>query len=129
MFTTLTSALKLSVEEYFKNIEEIPETPDEIKAYIPTLMPLIPMGDPKTDIKETIDRSIFCNAKDCSVTNTPTIINTQNFITLKPYPNEFPNFRQKAIFKDGVYKVPKGEVFLLSVVGEDLEGLYFTGKS
>lgn len=130
MFTTLTKALNLKSEEYFKNLEEIPETPESIKAYVPTLMPLIPLGEePKEDIKMSINQSIFCNDKGCSIMSTPSVINAQNYITLYPYPNEYPNFRGKSTVKDGAYVVEKHSTFILSVVGEDLDTLYFTGRS
>ena len=65
LYASAIDTLKLSNEEYFMNVEDIPETPTEIKTYIPKLMPNIQRGDQaNTTIKRYINRSIFVNASE-----------------------------------------------------------------
>ena len=66
LYSSAIDRLKISTEEYFNNVEDIPETPTEIKAYIPKLMPQIQMGEEaNTSIKLYINRGVFANASDC----------------------------------------------------------------
>lgn len=55
------------------------------KIYVPKIMPLIPMDVPK-EVKETMDDSVFLNAKACKPSLQKTII-TQNYITVNRPPN------------------------------------------
>ncbi|MCM1220482.1 MAG: hypothetical protein NC548_38950 [Lachnospiraceae bacterium] len=128
LFQSLTSALKLNPKETFLNVEDIPETPTEIKAYIPKLMPKIPLGDgPVTNIKYTSDDTIFINASDCKIVATPSVVNGRNFIVVKPRDNEYPNFRSKAIYEGGRYIVKKHNQFTMEVLHEDIADIRFTG--
>lgn len=130
LYASAIDTLKLSNEEYFMNVEDIPETPTEIKAYIPKLMPDIQMGDQaNTTIKRYINRSIFVNASECAVSQTPTVINAQNFVTLKPFENERPNFRKKAVIENGIYIVKKHNKFIASILHDDILNMYFTSKT
>ena len=130
MYESSTNKLGLSSDEYFHNVEDIPETPTEIKAYVPKLMPKIEMGDaPKTDIKLYINRSIFANSSDCAVVQTPLVCNGQNFVTLKPFGNERPNYRGKAVLENGKYIVKRGNTFIMSVLHGDILNMYFTSKT
>lgn len=130
LYGSAIDRLSISTDEYFNNVEDIPETPTEIKAYVPKLMPNIQLGD-KADnnIKLYINRSIFVNASDCSVMQTPTVINGQNYVTLKPFGNERPNFRAKAVLKDGAYIVEKHNQFIASILHGDILNMYFTSKT
>ena len=129
MRETMVSSYELNVGEYFMNVEDIPETPEEIKAYIPKLMPSIEMGEEaKTDIKYITNPSIFVNSGECKVHGLKPVIDGQNFVTLKHYNNEYPNFRAKAEFRDGEYIVPKHNTFTLEVQHGDIHSMYFTGK-
>ena len=130
LYSSAIDRLKISTEEYVNNVEDIPETPMEIKAYIPKLMPQIQMGEEaNASIKLYINRGVFANASDCSVMQTPTVINGQNFVTLKPFGNERPNFRKKAVLKDGAYIVEKHSQFIASVLHGDILNMYITSKT
>ena len=50
-----------------------------LRVYIPSLMPNISMGRPKTT-PVSLNRSCFCNANECKP-SVSTTINTQNFVT------------------------------------------------
>lgn len=127
LFKMLAATISLNTKEQFKNVEDIPETPETIKAYIPKLMPKVELGnEAKTDIHHPINRNAFANASDCSV-KCSTMVKGQNFITLRPRDNEYPNFRSKAVFENGVYIVKKHADFILEVMHEDINDLRFTG--
>lgn len=123
--------LKLNTDEYIRNVEDIPETPATMKAHIQKLMPNIPIGEgPITNIKLQINHGIFVNAKDCKLPNTKSVLNGQNFVTLKPFNNERPNFRSKAkLNSDGEYIVEKHNQFIATILHEDIGNIYFTGRS
>ena len=130
LYSSTTTVFSVSNEEYFINVEDISETPTEIKAYFPKLMPNI-KGDSgiDTSIKLRIDKSIFANASECAVIQTPSIINGQNFITIKPFENERPNFRAKATLdSNGNYMVKKNNKFIATVLHGDIQNMYFTGR-
>lgn len=128
IYNLLTSALKLNPKEIFINVEDIPETPTEIKGYIPKLMPKIPLGDgPIDNIKYVCDDSVFINAPDCKVIKTPSVINGRNYFIIKPRDNEYPNFRSKAVFENGRYIVKKHSTFTMEVLHEDISDIRFTG--
>ena len=115
--------------EYCVNVEDIPETPTEIKAYIPKLMPNIELGDgAKDDIKYTVNESIFINSSQCRVSGIEPVMTGQNYVTLKPYGNEYPNFRSKAELVGDEYIVPKHNTFILEVQHDDIRSMFFTGK-
>lgn len=125
----LVNSYELNAGEYFINVEDIPETPETIKAYIPKLMPNIELGDgPVTNIKWICNPSIFINASECKVKGIKPVISGQNFVTLHHYANEFPNFRSKAELVDGEYIVRKHNTFTLEVQHDDIDNMYFTGK-
>lgn len=130
MYATATTAYELSDSgEYFLNVEDIDETPETIKAYIPKLMPNINIGEDAVDnLKITANPSIFVNATDCAVCGVSSILTAQNYITLKPYGNQYPNFRAKAELQDGKYVVKKHNKFVLEVLHGDIGNMYFTGK-
>lgn len=115
--------------EYCLNVEDIPETPEEIKAYIPKLMPNIELGEEADDtIRYLINPSIVVNGSGCRIDGIKPILTGQNFVTLKPYGNEFPNFRNKAVNMGGEYIVEKHNKFVLEVQHDDIRSMYFTGK-
>lgn len=131
MYNSAISPYSLSDNgEYFLNVEDIPESPTEIKAYIPKLMPKVQLGDAANDnIKIPVNPAIFVNAPDCRVTGVSNLTIGQNYITLKPYKNEKPNFHSKAIQQDdGSFIVPKHNKFLLEMLHNDIGNMYFTGK-
>lgn len=129
MYESSLGAYQLSTGEYFLNVEDIPETPETIKAYIPKLMPNIELGEEaNTNIKWTANPSIFINDPECKVTGLTSVLTGQNFITVGHYANEYPNFRSKAVFKDGEYIVEKHNKFALEVQHDDTDSMYFTGK-
>lgn len=115
--------------EYCTNVEDILETPETIKAYIPKLMPNISLGESAIDnLKYTVNPNIFVNGSSCKVVGIETIMTGQNYVTLKPYGNEYPNFRSKAENRGGVYIVPKHNTFILEVQYDDIRSMFFTGK-
>lgn len=124
------TTLQLRNEERFQNVEDILETPEEIKAYFLKLMPNIDIGEgPVQTLELRVDQNVFCNASACAVVGASTPIKGQNFITLKPFPNERPNFRAKAQLIDGVYKVPKHSEFIATVMESDPNQMHFGSKS
>lgn len=129
MYKQSVSEYQIHSGEYCLNVEDIPETPEEIKAYIPKLMPNIEIGDGANDeIKIMVNPNIFINGDACKVTGVKPVLTAQNYVTLKPYGNEFPNFRDKAVEMDGEYIVPKHERFILEVQHDDIRSMFFTGK-
>ena len=130
MYNSATSSYNLSDSgEYLVNVEDIPETPTTIKSYIPKLMPNISLGNKAIDnLKVTVNTSIFVNSSECKVSGTSPVLTAQNFITLKPYGNQYPNFRSKAVKIDGVYKVKNHNKFVLEILHNDIRNMYFTGK-
>lgn len=129
MYQESVNSYQITSGEYCMNVEDIPETPEEIKAYIPKLMTNIEIGDgPVEDIKISVNPSIFVNGSGCKVVGVEPVLTAQNFVTLKPYGNEFPNFRSKAENMGGEYIVPKHNKFILEVQHNDIRSMYFTGK-
>lgn len=120
--------------EYFLNIEDIPEDPEEIKAYVPKLMPNIPLGSSAINNEKVIvNTSIFVNAPDCPIHGVSSIIDKQNYLTIKPYPNQKPNFRKKAVNiaredEPPIYVVKKHNKFLLELLHGDIGHMYYTEK-
>lgn len=133
MYNSAISDYSLSDSgEYFLNVEDIEVSPKSIKAYIPKLMPNIELGEKAIDNKKTsINPSIFVNAPNCSVTGVSTIVTTQNYLTLKPYNNQHPNFQSKAVLVDeetNTYIVRKHNKFVLELLHGDIGNMYFTEK-
>lgn len=58
----------------------------DLKVYCPALMQNIPMGPAKSLPAVTINKSIFCNSKECAVTPMTKVI-PQNYITAKASSN------------------------------------------
>ena len=111
------------------NVEDIPETPEEMKAYIPKLMTNIDLGDDAIDdLKYIANVNIFINDSKCKVSGASPVLTGQNFVTLKPYGNEYPNFRSKAELRGDEYIVPKHNTFILEVQHDDIRSMFFTGK-
>ena len=130
MYDNATKKYQISDNgECFLNVEDIEETPQSIKSYIPKLMPNIPLGDcAVSNIKLPINLSIFQNSKDCAITGIRQILNCQNYLTIKPYDNQHPNFRKKAIEKNGKLVVEKHNKFILEVLHGDIGNMHFTDK-
>lgn len=129
MYQQSVNSYEISSGEYCMNVEDIPETPEEMKVYIPKLMTNIELGDgPNEEIMLITNPSIFINGSGCKVDGILPVLTGQNFVTLKPYGNEYPNFRSKAIDMGGEYIVPKHNKFILEVQHNDIRSMYFTGK-
>lgn len=115
--------------EYLINVEDIDETPEEIKAYIPKLMPKVSLGDKAEDnIKISVNTNIFTNSPECPITGVSPLTIGQNYITVKPYDNQRPNFRSKAVKKGNKYIVKKHNKFVLEMLHGDIGNMHFTGK-
>lgn len=130
MYNSATNRYGLSDSgEYLINVEDIEETPEEIKAYIPKLMPKVQLGDKAEDnIRILVNPNIFTNAPDCAITGVSQLTIGQNYITVKPYKNQRPNFRSKAKKKGDKYIVEKHNKFVLELLHNDIGNMYFTGK-
>ena len=133
MYNSAMSSYSLSDSgEYFLNVEDIDVSPKTIKAYIPKLMPKIKMGESAVDnTKVSVNPSIFVNAPDCAISGVSPVITTQNYITLKPYDNQHPNFQSKAVLVDkdtNKYIVKKHHKFVMEILHGDIGNMYFTEK-
>lgn len=129
MYQQYAESYQIRSGECCINVEDIAETPEEIKAYIPKLMPNIELGEEAvTDLKYDANPCIFANGSGCKVDGIEPVMTGQNFVTLKPYGNEFPNFRSKAENLDGEYIVLKHNKFILEVQHNDIRSMFFTGK-
>lgn len=133
MYNSAISDYSLSDSgEYFLNVEDIEVSPKSIKAYIPKLMPNIEMGEKAIDnMKVSINPSIFVNAPECTVTGVSPTATSQNYLTLKPYNNQQPNFKSKAILIDkdtNKYIVKKHNKFVMEILHGDIGNMYFTEK-
>lgn len=136
MYESAINSYELSDSgEFLLNVEDIPESPNEIKGYIPKLMPNISLGkEAKDNIKIVTNPSIFVNAPDCKIQGIQSVINSQNYITVKPYPNQKPNFKNKLSNvqddprKPSKYMVKKHSKFLLEILHGDIGNMYFTDK-
>lgn len=129
MFQTSVDNYQITSGEYCINVEDVPETPEEMRVYIPKLMPGIELGEEAVeDLKFVINPSILINAPSCKVVGIEPVLTGQNFVTLKPYGNEYPNFRSKAEETEEGYMVPKHNQFVLEVQHGDINSMFFTGK-
>lgn len=124
-------SLQLRKEELFVNVEDIQETPETIKAYFLKLMPNIELGDKANqNIVIRCNKRVFANAPECAVADTIDSLRGQNYITLKPFDNERPNFRAKAKFDEtkGEYIVPQHSQFIATVLNDNPNDMRFTAK-
>jgi len=112
--------------EYFKNVERIKPVPEEIKAYIPKYMPQINGGLWQEKIPITVE-SMEANASDCRV-SMPKQVMTQGYITIGHYPNEHPDFTEKAEMIEGVFQIEKGNQFIAEILYSDASEIKFIGK-
>lgn len=129
MYEQSLNKYEIKSGEYCMNVEDIPETPEEMKAYIPKLMTNIDLGDDAIDnLKYIANVNIFINDSKCKVSGASPVLTGQNFVTLKPYGNEYPNFRSKAELRGDEYIVPKHNTFILEVQHDDIRSMFFTGK-
>lgn len=129
MLQQSTNELQLTGGEYCINVEDVPETPEEMRVHIPKLMPDIELGEEAIeDLKFVVNPSILINSPACQVDGIKPVLTGQNFLTIKPYGNEYPNFRSKAEETEEGYMVPKHNKFALEVQHGDINNMYFTGK-
>ena len=112
--------------EYFENVVDIPPVPKTIKAYIAKYMPHVSKGDWKKPYSISI-QSNQVNDKEC-VVQMPTSVLRQGYVTLEHYPNEHPDFTEKAVEKDGRLVVKKGNKFMAEVLYNDSSDIKFIGK-
>ncbi len=112
--------------EYFENVEPIIPFPTEIKAYIPKYMPNVTKGLWKKPYPISIN-SLQANASDCKV-SLPTTVMEQGYITIGHYPNERPNFTDKATLVNGKLTIKKGNQFIAEVLYSDASEIKFIGK-
>lgn len=126
MSNNIINSYTVDQEEYFVNVESIDESPSVIKAYFNKLMPNIKKGSWVSKIP--INKSVLINDSSCSV-DIPTVVEEQGYLTISHYPNEYPNFRRKAIeVSDNVWIVPSGNKFLAEIMHGDVNNIHFTGK-
>lgn len=128
IYDSTTNTYNLNNEEYFYNLEEIEETPVFIRAYFPKLLPHMKKDYGILRYNKTIDTNIFVNADDCKIKPKTLTAYIQNYITLRPHDNEYPNFRSKAYRKGNRYYVKPLKKFIADVLHGDVRNMYFTGK-
>lgn len=125
------TALQLREDEIFTSVEKVHETPETIKSHFLKLMPNIELGEEATqDIVIKCTKRVFANAPECAVVDTVDSLKGQNYITLRPFDNERPNFRAKAELdpETGEYMVPAHSQFIATVLNEDPNNMRFTAK-
>lgn len=118
--------VKVEDGEYFINIEDIDPRPSMIRAYLPKYMPNISMGIWRSSYP--IRTGMIKNAKACKP-SVPNTVTTQGYYTIRPYPNEQPDYQEKAIPMDGGWKVPRGHKFLAEVLFDDLSTIHYTNRT
>lgn len=118
----ITSNYEINETEFCFSLESVPVKPSSIKVHIPKLMAKIEKVKPKL-MKESIDSTIFCNAKPCKI-KVSRIMTTQNYITVKPYPNEQPSFEDKA--KSG--KIATNTKFKVDIPSGDIRQIRLSSK-
>lgn len=116
---------KVEDGEYFINVEDIDPRPDHIKAYLPKYMPNIKQGTWVS--KYPINMRMVVNARDCYPRKLSTV-KTQGYYTVYPYPNEQPDYQEKAVNVGG-WKVLKGHKFLAEVLFDDITTIHYTNRT
>lgn len=125
------TALQLREEELFVSVEKVHETPETIKGYFLKLMPNIELGEEATqEILIKCTKRVFANASDCAVVGAVDSLKGQNYITVKPFDNERPNFRAKAELdpETGEYMVPAHSQFIATVLNANPNDMRFTAR-
>ena len=112
--------------EYFTNVERIKPIPETIKSHIPKYMPLVSPGDWQEKVPITVE-SMEANAPECRV-KFPKWVLTQGYVTIGHYPNEHPDFTEKAELIEGILQVEKGNKFIAEVLYSDASEIKFIGK-
>ena len=81
------------IKGYYVNSNPYGTSDGSLKVYLPELMPMISMGNPRST-PSSLNSSCYCNASDCKP-SVSSSINTQNFVTAKaPYTTyELPCYR------------------------------------
>ncbi len=112
--------------EYFRNVERIKPVPETIKSYIPKYMPKVMEGDWQAKYPITIE-SLQANAPECRV-QLPKVLLTQGYVTLSHYPNEHPDYTEKAEEIEGKLMIEIGNQFIAEVLYSDASEIKFIGK-
>lgn len=120
------SGFELDSHEICINLWYVSESPSSMQVNIPKLMPLISKGRPdKSFNKMTVNGGIFANASDCKV-SVPSLVTTQNFLTIEPHPNRSVSFPNKS--KCEHENLVPGQKFLCEIVQGDIRNIYLTDK-
>lgn len=117
----VTSTYQINETEFCFNLESIPITPKEVKVNVPKLMAKIAKDRP-TISKDSINSTIFCNAPTCKI-NVSRIMTMQNYITVRPHPNESPTFTNK-----GTTMIEKYNKFKVDIPGGDVRQIRLSSK-
>ena len=80
-------SLNESIKANYINSKPYGSSSGNLKVYIPSLMPLIPMGTPKVT-PVALHKSCYSNASDCKP-SVDSKINTQNYVTAESAYNQF----------------------------------------
>ena len=105
--------------EYFYNLDSPSYHPNQIKAYIPKLMPAIAQAPPK-QTKFNLVSTIFCNSLQCKPTPA-NIVTSQNFVTLTRPFNLSPSYWQTS--SGG--RMIKNKKHILKVTNKDIRQMHF----
>ena len=96
--------------------------PDGFPANLTQLMPNVPIGTPSRGVGK-INRSIFCNAKECRPSPSKTI-GVQNYVSISRRKNENPSFPYKT--KNETNLIEKFNKFTYTVQNKDIRSIYLT---
>ena len=122
--TTNINDYEIDGYEYGINVELIKPVPESIKLYIPKYMPNVSKGKWEEPI------SIDVNGLEVneSKVQLPTMTTEQGYITVGHFPNEHPDYTEKAVKVGSVLRVKPENSFMVRVLYGDPNEIYFIGR-
>lgn len=119
MYNANLVSYTVNAKEYARNVNKPDISPNSIQAYIPSLMPKISMGLPRSAPSISINPSMFANDVSCRP-KTTSVLSTQNYVTVPKWPNTQPYFPSK---DDGYYRMERYSQFLVDIVNGDIRNM------
>lgn len=119
MYDSNTVSYTIDNKEYAYNVDKPSIYPSSMKTHVPSLMPYISRGIPRTS-KTSINQNMFVNAGGCKVTPS-SIVSTQNYVTITKWKNEHPSFPSK---DDGTGKCVRYSKFLIDIMNGDIRNMH-----
>lgn len=119
MYNSNLVSYTINAKEYARNVDKPSISPSSIQAHIPSLMPKIPMGLPRSVPSISINPSMFANDTSCRP-KPVSVLSTQNYVTIPKWPNEQPHFSSK---DDGYYRMERYSQFLVDIVNGDIRNM------